>query len=328
MSQNPDPRLHPFHHLQTPYKTINNQPIQTDLLIPKSFPHPAPPLPIIIHFHGGGLICGSSLYAPWFPTYLTDLARSTPAILLSPNYRLLPEATIQDVFEDILDFWTWLLHSPDVSALLPEGIDIDRSRVLTAGESAGGYLSLCLALHCPGEVRGAVAAYPAFLGLVPVSSLLVREQGEELRYHHVLLDTALRHAREGLNSVRSFTDLPERIELMDAVMKTGRMREIFERCGGVEEDLRLRYPMAKLDDPALRIPRAGIVILHGEGDEVVPVAESVGFVEKARRVLGPVDGEKVRLVVREGGHGFDVEVGLREGWLWEGLRGVVEGWLD
>ena len=42
---------------------------------------------------------------------LTDLVLTTPAILISPVYRLLPEASGTDLLTDIHDFWTWL-HSP------------------------------------------------------------------------------------------------------------------------------------------------------------------------------------------------------------------------
>ncbi|PYH79674.1 alpha/beta-hydrolase [Aspergillus uvarum CBS 121591] len=397
MSQDPDPRLLPFHHLQAPYKTFvdnNNttQQIQTDILIPKTIPHPPKPkpLPIIIYFHGGGLVCGSSLYLDWFPSYLLELAQSTPAVLLAPNYRLLPEATIHEVFDDVLDFWAWVHSSPAVPALLANipsppnasgRLAIDRSRVLVAGGSAGGYLSLCLALRFPEQIRGAVVGYPAFLGLASsfvsaaaggaaapaeeeeeeeeaeaVSSLVARgdeerESGlsrlsngegvphgatgssvsteEEEEMHH-LLNKTLTLATQHRSPVRTFTDLPDRLDLMNAAMRTGRIAEMFAR--GVDPahdpERSLRYPMERLDDSSISIPRGGIAILHGREDEVVPVEDSVRFVAKAKMVLRAEDAGKVVVTVREGGHGFDTPVGLGDGWLWESLGGVVGGWLE
>ncbi|PYI19107.1 alpha/beta-hydrolase [Aspergillus violaceofuscus CBS 115571] len=397
MSQDPrDPRLQPFHHLQTPYKTFtdnNNttQQIQTDILIPKTIPHPTQPkpLPIIIYFHGGGLICGSALYLDWFPRYLLELAQSTPAVLLAPNYRLLPEATIHAVFEDVLDFWAWVHSSPAVSAALatvpspptaPGRLAIDRARVLVAGGSAGGYLSLCLALRFPEQIRGAVVGYPAFLGLTssflevsavaegaaavavssspsaggdddgrkgksgpsngegvpPDANNSPAETDDELRKMHHLLNETLALAAKHRSPVRTFTDLPDRLDLMNAAMRTGRIAEMFAR--GVDDDdddddpahdpeRSLRYPMERLDEP-VKIPRGGIAILHGREDEVVSVEDSVRFVGKAKMVLRAEDAGRVAVTVREGGHGFDSAVGLGDGWLWESLRGVVGGWLE
>ncbi|OJJ99463.1 hypothetical protein ASPACDRAFT_1889025 [Aspergillus aculeatus ATCC 16872] len=395
-----NPRLKPFHHLQAPYKTFqdnNNTPqkIQTDILIPKTIPDPTnpnlKPLPLIVYFHGGGLICGSSLHLDWFPTYLLELAQTTPAVLITPNYRLLPEATIHEVFSDVLDFWHWV-HSPaPVAALLaavpsPQNasgpVTIDLARVLVAGGSAGGYLGLCLALRFPEQIGGVVVGYPAFLGVsspavasaaaaaaaaaggavsssmrgedeegksglsngdgdgvsptptatataAPSPSPTTQPQTEEdLQEMHHLLNTALALAAQNRSPVRTFTTPPDRLDLMDAAMRTGRIAELFAR--GVDPaahdpDRTLRYPMERLDDP-VRIPRGGIAILHGREDEVVSVEDSVRFVGKAKEVLGSEGlAGKVVVTVREGGHGFDTPVGLGEGWLGESLRGVVGG---
>ncbi|EFY85816.1 hypothetical protein MAC_08128 [Metarhizium acridum CQMa 102] len=94
--------------LQTPYKSIANHEIRTDVLVPET------PLsgkrPVIVRFHGGGLVMGDSLYLPFYPQWLTDLALAHGAIIISPNYRLLPEATTPQIFQDMADFWTYI-HS-------------------------------------------------------------------------------------------------------------------------------------------------------------------------------------------------------------------------
>ncbi|PYI26299.1 alpha/beta-hydrolase, partial [Aspergillus indologenus CBS 114.80] len=274
-------------------------------------------------------ICGSALYLDWFPRYLLELAQSTPAVLLAPNYRLLPEATLPAVFSDVLDFWAWVRDSPAVSAGLATvptaagRLAIDRARVLVAGGSAGGYLSLCLALRFPEQIRGAVVGYPAFLGLassfVEVSAVAgggAAAAAAVSSYPH-------------RSPVRTFTDLPDRLDLMDAAMRTGRIAEMFARGVDVDDDPErsLRYPMERLDE-SVKIPRGGIAILHGREDEVVSVEDSVRFVGKAKMVLRAEDAGRVAVTVREGGHGFDTPVGLGEGWLWESLRGVVGGWLE
>lgn len=65
--------------------------------------------------------------------------------MVQPDYRLLPEATGEEILDDIDDFWAWL--AKDFSSIVQEcGIEADLDRVLLSGESAGGYLSLQAAL--------------------------------------------------------------------------------------------------------------------------------------------------------------------------------------
>jgi hypothetical protein len=85
---------------------------------------------------------GDSICAEWFPQWLLELAEAHNAVIISPNYRFLPEATGVEILEDVDDFWTWL-HSDKLTALLgPQSIELDFARVLAAGDSAGGLLSI------------------------------------------------------------------------------------------------------------------------------------------------------------------------------------------
>ena len=77
-----------------------------------------------------------------------ELALKHNAIVVSPAYRLLPEANGTDVLEDVADFWSWVRESlpAEVAARFPHiHVDIDRTAVF--GESAGGYLTLMSAFH-------------------------------------------------------------------------------------------------------------------------------------------------------------------------------------
>ena len=93
-------------------------------------------------------INGDSLFLDWLPLWLLDLAKKHGAVIASPNYRLMPESTSLDLFDDLEDFWTWL-PSSSVAELLSSQVhpvDLDFDRILLAGESAGGHLSICFAL--------------------------------------------------------------------------------------------------------------------------------------------------------------------------------------
>lgn len=105
---------------------------------------------------------GDSLYMDFWPHWLSDLALQKGAVVISPNYRLMPEATSAEIYNDVDDFWTWL-HSSALASLLARHstpTELDLNRVLAAGDSAGGLLGIYLALAYPAELRAALVAYP------------------------------------------------------------------------------------------------------------------------------------------------------------------------
>jgi acetyl esterase/lipase len=118
-------KLSGFTVLQEHYKIVGTHKIRADIIIPNS------PIvwkrPVIIRFHGGSFaslqllvshqneiplqITGDSLIMQWFPQWLLDIAQTSEAIVVSANYRLLPEATGLDIISDIEDLWKSTLTS-------------------------------------------------------------------------------------------------------------------------------------------------------------------------------------------------------------------------
>ncbi|SPJ92826.1 uncharacterized protein FTOL_13791 [Fusarium torulosum] len=90
--------------------------------------------------HGGFLITGSSLFPAWFSKWALDFAEQHNAIIISPNYRLLPEVKGRDIIHDMANFWAWV-HSggPARHLASARGPDtkLDLSHTLLVGESAG-----------------------------------------------------------------------------------------------------------------------------------------------------------------------------------------------
>ena len=177
------------------YRTIDGHDLWTSVWLPKTIPEPepepkppkppkpttltepgpngdalspppssAPPetqilkVPVLIFFHGGGFIVGSRLYEPWWPLWLIEFASSQNAMIVAPDYRLLPEACGADIADDVDAFWSWFL-SPSFPTLLTDIITTnsktvtvtvtvipDLKRIITAGHSAGGSLALLSAL--------------------------------------------------------------------------------------------------------------------------------------------------------------------------------------
>jgi acetyl esterase/lipase len=77
--------------------------------------------------------------APWN----FDYALLHSAIILAPNYRLLPEATGLDILSDMNDFFDWIYS--DLQALFSKsvsGVEIDTEKLLVYGDSAGASLRI------------------------------------------------------------------------------------------------------------------------------------------------------------------------------------------
>ncbi|KAF7588380.1 hypothetical protein BBP40_005773 [Aspergillus hancockii] len=321
------PKLAGFDLVQSHYKKIGDHEIRADFIIPCSDFQGKRPL--IVRFHGGGLITGDSLSMEWFPQWVLDLANKHNAVIATANYRFLPEATSLEIFKDIEDFWSWL-HSSEVAELLsscaiPTELDFDR--IITAGESAGGLLSVSLALAHPDEIRAATASYPC---LDMASAHYSSPRSTPLTDPPIpesLIDETLAQLKPG--AIRSSTYLPERLDLMLAAIHYGRLGQLYERGIESPSHREVRYPFERLDQPGAKIPRGGISILQGLQDIIVPAEGNEKFFEKVREVMmGKPGADKVILTLREGDHGFDGETPLEEEWLQEHLKTAVEAWLE
>lgn len=73
--------------------------------------------------------------------------------VVSPDYRLAPETTLDGILEDVQDAYQWMRkHGPDLL-----GIDPDRTAMV--GHSAGGYLSLMAGVRLRPGPQALVAFY-------------------------------------------------------------------------------------------------------------------------------------------------------------------------
>jgi epsilon-lactone hydrolase len=113
----------------------------------------------LLYIHGGAFSLGSPRS---HRTVTTELARRTGLAVLAIDYRLLPEHTRRDAFDDCRIAWDWLAdHGPN-------GIE-DAGSLFVAGDSAGGNLTLVLlqwlrdrqrAGRPPRQADGAIALSP------------------------------------------------------------------------------------------------------------------------------------------------------------------------
>ncbi len=117
--------------------------------------HPDPgrdDLPLLVYLHGGGWVLRDLEVADWL---LTRVARATPAVVLSVDYRVAPEHPFPAAVDDAVTAIRWLsAHGQQVGG--------DPRRLAVMGESAGANLATVAALTLRNErvLAAQILLYP------------------------------------------------------------------------------------------------------------------------------------------------------------------------
>ncbi|KAL5044849.1 hypothetical protein BDW71DRAFT_215473 [Aspergillus fruticulosus] len=321
-------KIQGFDLIQETYKYVGDHAIRADILVPQTTYDGK--RPTIARFHGGGLVMGDSLYMDWFPYWLSDLALEHEAVIVSANYRLMPQATGLNIYDDVQDFWEWL-QSPaleDILAAHSTPTELDLAHLLVTGESAGGLLSINSALQLANAYSAGITASAA-IGMYPTVDMkspdfteprAVPPYGQHL--DESIIDEILVTAPDGPISSTSGDLLP----LMLAAIEYGYLGEWYARDSNDSDAL---YPLQQLKG-GIQIPEGGITIIQGINDTVVPPHHSEPFITRLRKVTkGQLGNKNIQFVTHEGEHGFDGNLRYNEEqWLQEALRPVVEAWLE
>lgn len=94
------------------------------------------PLPVVVYYHGGGLML---LGADEFQPLCTALAHGAGCIVVNVDYRLAPEHPFPQPLDDAYAAYLWCREHADE-------FGGDPGRVAVAGDSAGGYLATAVCL--------------------------------------------------------------------------------------------------------------------------------------------------------------------------------------
>ncbi|KUI25901.1 alpha/beta hydrolase [Mycobacterium sp. IS-1496] len=94
------------------------------------------PAPVLVYFHGGGMVMGSN-HA--FEPLARTLAALSGATVVSVEYRLAPEAPAPAQFDDAYAATVWVADNA-------ASLRVDPGRLAVVGDSAGGSLAAAVAL--------------------------------------------------------------------------------------------------------------------------------------------------------------------------------------
>lgn len=267
------------------------------------------------------------MYEDWFADWLVTYIHENNAILIAPNYRLLPESSGPDMFEDVADFWTWMRQSlqPFLSMkksvdLFGPGIVADFDKVLVAGESAGGTLAVMSCMSTRGIIKACIATYPGMLDYE--SEQFHAGIGNRRPFGAALLHPSVFHDHVAAmvpGKIITSCNPPGRSKILIVQNQYGLLGPYF---GDDESHYPLKLIEKVKDTKDGKVPY--MLIIHGKDDSVCDLEMSELFVEKGIKNLGK---GRLDLVVQPGDHGFDTELPLKTKWLREALKKPTSIWL-
>jgi acetyl esterase/lipase len=239
--------------------------------------------PVLVWIHGGALIFGGRGEVP---ARFIEAALGEGYVLVSIDYRLAPEVKLPEVANDVFDALQWVRDRG------PELFAADPSRLVVAGESAGGYLTLL----CGAAASPKPTALLAYYGYGTIDGPWYMKPSEFYRTKLPLVDPQEAQATVGRQVVTS------------AGIRDGRGKYyLYLRQNGL-------WPGAvtgfKLDQPRLFDPYCPArnvwadypptLLIHGTEDTDVPYAESASMAVALKQA-----GVRHELITLPGaGHGL------------------------
>ncbi|KAK5112007.1 hypothetical protein LTR62_004541 [Meristemomyces frigidus] len=319
------PKYSPYTTSEITYTTIHSTPLEATLLVPNTIKGKPGKYPLAIRWHGGFWITGHRLLPDWYPTWVLDFCLKHSAIVITPDYRLLPEANGADILEDLRTFYAWLLEPGNLASHLPEGVEADMENLLVTGESAGGWLAWQSALHQRSRTAAVIMHYP----VIDLRDPHYTAAGPKQLFPGAPAELPPQILANYLSKLKGGEVVPNdpgttRSPLVLSIAQQGRMPEFF----GTERGL---YPLEQVADGAVTSSLPPMWILHGRDDTAVPVSGTEKMVEALK---GKGVGEKgLHVTIEAGDHGFDTHApgtgepaSLETRWVEEGVAFIERSW--
>ncbi|KZT52697.1 alpha/beta-hydrolase, partial [Calocera cornea HHB12733] len=246
------------------YKTASGVPIQLSLWLP-SKPHPKSTTgaPVIIWFHPGSWVSGAR----------GDISRVQVATALdagwafvSADYRLAPQVKVRQQLEDAVDAIEWVR----AGNLDKEGVD--GKKLVVAGSSAGGLLSLLAAHQLTEPPLAMYAVYPG-------CDLTLPEMSNKVQFPAPIAWDDVKGYLDPSGPVIS--NSPGDVDFSTFTPR-GRTRAAFylsQEGNALEHILDAGEEVTPYDAKAHLKSWSRIVIIHGTEDKMVPYTVSTQLAE-------------------------------------------------
>lgn len=186
-------------------------------------------LPVVIFFHGGGLEGGSK--------HIPNVLKEQGVIVVAPNYRLSPKVNAPKYIEDAAEAVAWTVrHIAEYGG--------DPNKIFVSGHSAGGYLTLMLALDKSylgkyGVDADALAGYAPLSGQTATHYTIRQEMGVDKELPLVDKYAPLNNARKLVPPMILVTGGRE-LEMSTRYIENVYMQEVLKLKGA-------NVPMYELD---------------------------------------------------------------------------------
>lgn len=213
-------------YIDIPVDEYQAERCELDVYIPDN----AKGLPVVVFFHGGGLEGGDK----FIPTEL----KNKEVVIVAPNYRLSPRAVAPAYIEDAAAAVAWVVKHVDE-------LGGDAKRVYVSGHSAGGYLTLMLALDKTYLGRHGIDA-DSLAGYIPLSGqtnthyTIRKERGLDMTIPLIDEYAPLYHARKmlspmilvtGARELEMTSRFTENLHLQETLHIKGTDVELYELDG-------------------------------------------------------------------------------------------------
>lgn len=251
------------------YSTVQDHEISTSVFTPKEIADGQGHnnAPVMIYWHGGGFIVGDRLYEPWWPIWLLQYALSRKAMIIAPDYRLLPEATGADIMDDMRTFWTWMIDTlPGIAKLESWTAQPDMDHILCVGHSAGGLIALQSALQHPDiGISAVLSLYGPLDNNSPELKMarprkILGSMPPPPRQAELIIRNYVQRNR---GMVRTGGNVMEMWELVTCILQQGRLPRMFHSRADPRLDTLETIVKVKQCPP--------IWVVHGDCDSVVSI---------------------------------------------------------